>query len=111
LPASPAPPLRWDYGQRPRLKRVEQPSDTDTKVYEGKASTRAEGGKVGVDDYADKARDFSDEQGGMEGMEDEAQGLRDAAGGEGDTGDRARDAVDEFRNQDDEDQDEEEFDR
>jgi hypothetical protein len=59
---------------------------------------------VGVDDYADKARDFADDQGGMEGMEDEA-------GGEGGTGDRARDAVDEFRNQDDEDQDEDEFDR
>jgi hypothetical protein len=64
---------------------------------------------VGVDDYGDQARDFVDEQGGMEG-EERADRLRDDVSGEGDMGDRARDAMDEFRGQDG-DEDEDEFDR
>lgn len=66
---------------------------------------------MGVDDYADRARDFADEQGGMEGMEEKADRLKDVAGGEGDMGDKAREGAEEFRGQDDEDEDDDELGR
>lgn len=68
---------------------------------------------MGVDDYADRARDFADEQGGTEGLKDKADRLKDIAGGEDDMGDNARDAMDELRGSgdDDLDEDSEDFDR
>ena len=42
---------------------------------------------MGVDDFADDAREFSDEQGGAEGMRDDADRMRDVAGDEDDDDD------------------------
>jgi SAM-dependent methyltransferase len=82
------------------LKRAEQASDTVRKA----KHRPSQGGKVGVDDFAD-------EQGGVEGLKDKADRLKDIAGGEGDMGDKGRDAMDEFRGQDDEDDEDDELDR
>ena len=42
---------------------------------------------MGVDDFADDAREFSDEHGGAEGMRDDADRMREGAGDDDDRGD------------------------
>jgi hypothetical protein len=86
------------------LKHLRAASDTVTRAIEG---TSPKGDEVGVDDFADNARDFADEQGGSEGLQDKADRMEDIAGGEGDTGDREQDAMDEFGDQGDEDESDE----
>jgi hypothetical protein len=48
---------------------------------------------VGVDDFNDDERDYGEEQGGSEGMQDDAERMSDS-GGEGDMGDQSQDAMD-----------------
>jgi hypothetical protein len=88
------------------LKHLRPASDTVTRAIaiEG---TSPKGDEVGVDDFADNARDFADEQGGSEGLQDKADRMKDIAGGEGDMGDREQDAMDEFGDQGDEDESDE----
>jgi hypothetical protein len=77
------------------LKRPDEASDTVTKA---RAGTPPEGDEVGVDDFTDDERDFGEEQGGSEGMQDDAERMgerRSDGGGEGDMGDQSQDAMDE----------------
>jgi hypothetical protein len=55
---------------------------------------------MGVGDFADRAREEIDEQGGMDELKEKGERVRDIAEGEGSMGDKARDAMDEFRDQD-----------
>jgi hypothetical protein len=55
---------------------------------------------MGAGDFADRAREEIDEQGGMDELKEEGERMRDIAEGEGDMGDKAREAMDEFRDQD-----------
>jgi hypothetical protein len=89
--------LRRESGRssQGKLKRPDEASDTVTKA---RAGTPPEGDEVGVDDFTDDERDFGEEQGGSEGMQDDAERMgerRSDGGGEGDMGDQSQDAMDE----------------
>jgi hypothetical protein len=55
---------------------------------------------MGIGDFADRAREEIDEQGGVDELKEKGERARDIAEGEGDMGDKAREAMDEFRDQD-----------